>query len=168
MDSHIRSQFNIETAHADVFKEETRDYRSISSSSPSTFQLQVLLSIPEPPANQVLTHFASDSYRAPVEPAPRYILLESWFIHFTRMRKDEMAEVEPPVIYKQGISLFRSIYTLLRILPAWKLGRRLRDSRVRNFSIVVKLVSTGSDSPDGILGFGEEASIFAALESDIF
>lgn len=37
--------------------------------------------------------------------------------------------VELPQVYKQAISLFRSAYTLLRILPSWKLQRRLRRSR---------------------------------------
>jgi hypothetical protein len=37
--------------------------------------------------------------------------------------------VELPQVYKQAISLFRSVYTLLRILPSWKLQRKLRRSR---------------------------------------
>ncbi|KAG8901144.1 hypothetical protein FRC00_008797, partial [Tulasnella sp. 408] len=35
-----------------------------------------------------------------------------------------------PATYKQCITLFRSLYTLLRILPAWRLRRQLLDTEV--------------------------------------
>ncbi|KAI0088973.1 autophagy-related protein 13 [Irpex rosettiformis] len=96
--------FNIETPDADVFKEHTRIYRSISSlSTSSSFQLQVLLCVPELTATRVL----------------------SWAIEFlpssSRGHKDRQ-DVVPPTMYKHSISLFRSVYTLLRILPAWRLA----------------------------------------------
>lgn len=31
-----------------------------------------------------------------------------------------------PTIYKHGIPLFRSLYSLLRVLPVWKLYKRLK------------------------------------------
>jgi autophagy-related protein 13 len=37
-----------------------------------------------------------------------------------------ISDVAPPVIYKHGIVLFRSVYALLRILPAWRLHKKLK------------------------------------------
>ena len=159
--AHARVQFNLETPDADVFREHTRIYRSISSSlSPPTFQLQVLLCIPELTPNQVLAYVAPDSSRAPVDPTPKYILLESWTIDFAPHQVqyqygEERSDVAPPTIYKHGISLFRSIYTLLRILPAWKLARRQRRPAGGNFSIVVRIEGGDLGALNGVLGFGE-------------
>ena len=162
-------QFNLETPDADVFREHTRIYRSISSSlSPPTFQLQVLLSIPELTPNQVLAYIAPDSSRAPVDPTPRYILLEAWSIEFVPHQQaqlqygEERADVAPPTIYKHGISLFRSIFTLLRILPSWKLARRLRRPAGGNFNIVVRVEGGEMGALNGVLGFGEQHSRMTA------
>ncbi len=154
------SQFNLETPDADIFKEHTRIYRSISSSlSPPSFQLQVLLCVPELTPNQVLSYVAPDSSRAPVDPTPKYILLESWSLDFTPHQvqyhyADDRVDVAPPTIYKLGISLFRSIFTLLRMLPAWKLARRLRRP-AGNFAIQVRVEAMENRGSDGILGFGK-------------
>ena len=64
-------------------------------------------------------------------------------------------------MYKHGISLFRSVFTLLRTLPAWKLARRLRSQRNGKFSILLRVdnmaEATSIHSSD-VLGFGEPRS----------
>lgn len=120
----------------------------------------MLLCIPELTPNQVLAYISPDSSRAPVDPTPKYILLESWTIDFAPHQVqyrygEERPEVAPPTIYKHGISLFRSIFTLLRILPAWKLARRLRRPAGGNFSIIVKVEGSEFGALNGVLGFGE-------------
>jgi len=68
--------------------------------------------------------------------------------------------VELPQVYKQSISLFRSLYTLLRILPSWKLQRRFRRSRgttsSSNLGIEIRLsIGKPLDADDDIIaGFG--------------
>ncbi|KAJ7177085.1 autophagy-related protein 13-domain-containing protein [Mycena filopes] len=42
---------------------------------------------------------------------------------------DEDAEVLPPTIYKNAIPLFRALFALLRILPAWRVVRKLAGRR---------------------------------------
>ncbi|EKM53214.1 uncharacterized protein PHACADRAFT_30248 [Phanerochaete carnosa HHB-10118-sp] len=156
-------KFNLETPDTDVFKEYTRVYRSLSSTVlPSTFQLQVLLAVPELTPNQVLAHIEPDSSRVPIDPTPKFILLETWTLVFEPHQSQshlgqsqERSDVAPSTIYKHGISLFRSIFTLLRILPTWKLARRggrLRGMNNGNFSIQVR-VEQRSVHMDGVLEF---------------
>jgi autophagy-related protein 13 len=141
-----------------------RIYRSVSTSPPpAPLELQVLLSIPELTNNQVLVHLAPDSSRSRIDPTPRHILLESWLLKFTPTpqhqyrHEEDRPDVAPPTIYKHGIPLFRSLYSLLRILPTWKLYKRLRrrmggTNRNGNLSIQLRV---GNGSPSAILAFGK-------------
>ncbi|KZT02810.1 uncharacterized protein LAESUDRAFT_738508 [Laetiporus sulphureus 93-53] len=152
--------FNLETPGPDILKDYTRLYRSISSAQTvPPFQLHVLLCVPELSNNQVLVYHAPDSSRLRIDPTPKYILLESWDILFAptahRRYGDDRAEVAPPTMYKHGILLFRSIFTLLRVLPAWRLARRLRrrtgGNRIGNLTIQLRV--KGAEDDGGVLGF---------------
>jgi hypothetical protein len=151
-----------------------RIYRAVSSPSPPPpFRLDVLLRIPELVNNQVLVHISPDNHaRTRIHPTPPYILLESWLLQFDPnpssshssasssplSSSHDTPDVAPSTIYKHGIPLFRSFYTLLRILPAWKLHRRLRrkvgGNRNGNFSIQIRLHNTDRDEAR-VLRFGE-------------
>ncbi|THH16071.1 hypothetical protein EW146_g4509 [Bondarzewia mesenterica] len=153
--------FNLEIPDTDIFREHLRIYRSISTlSTPPPFHLRVLLSIPELTTNQVLVHHSPDSPRLRIEPTPKFILLESWSLTFSAQhRQPGDTDLAPPTIYKHGIGLFRSLYTLLRVLPAWKLHRRLRrragtGGAVRNGNLSIQLhVSSGNRDEEGVLWF---------------
>ncbi|KAK7689353.1 hypothetical protein QCA50_007144 [Cerrena zonata] len=170
--------FNLETPDADTFKRQTNIYRSISSASSSPlppFNLQVLLSIPDQTNNQVLVYTAPDSSRSPIDPAPKYILLESWNLtfapHQTHFSPENRPDVAPSTIYKHGISLFRSAFTYLRILPAWKLARRLRSQRNGKFSIVLRvdgMAEASSIHSSDVLGFGAPVHNHSALPTDMY
>jgi len=74
-----------------------------------------------------------------------------------------------PTIYKHGIPLFRSLYSLLRVLPVWNIYRRLkrRTGGVnRNGHLGISLRVRPLEDTDevlGILGFGEFFIVFCAL-----
>ncbi|KIK17276.1 hypothetical protein PISMIDRAFT_685393 [Pisolithus microcarpus 441] len=161
--------FNLETPDYDLYRDTLRIYRSISSSPPpNTFELQVLLTVPDLFSNQVLVHLSPDHSRLRIDPTPQHIVLESWLVHFSPSshhtttttttphtvgdHSDEHpGDVAPSTIYKHGIPLFRSLYSLLRILPTWKLCKRLRrrmSTPYRNGNLTVQLRIGGSD--DGI------------------
>ncbi|KAI6100325.1 autophagy-related protein 13-domain-containing protein [Pisolithus sp. B1] len=157
--------FNLETSDYDLYRDTLRIYRSISSSPPpSTFELQVLLTVPDLSSNQVLVHLSPDHSRLRIDPTPQHIVLESWLVHFSPSSHHAMTtshtsdhsdehpgDVAPSTIYKHGIPLFRSLYSLLRILPTWKLCKRLRrrmSTPYRNGNLTVQLRICGSD--DGI------------------
>ncbi|KII85697.1 hypothetical protein PLICRDRAFT_45046 [Plicaturopsis crispa FD-325 SS-3] len=141
--------FNIETPDADLFREHLRIYRSVSSSPPPPpLELQVLLTVPELSNNQALVYLAPDSSRLRVQPTPRCIVLETWRLSFTA-HGHAHDQVAPPTIYKNGIPFFRSLFTLLRILPAWKLFKRLRRRTNANFAI--QLAVRGAQDADRVL-----------------
>jgi autophagy-related protein 13 len=84
------------------------------------------LKVPEPSNNRALVYIPPDGSRVKIERNKRYILLEQWM-----MQVDPGAPVDAsgdkalPIIYKHGIVLFRSLFSLLRVLPAWKLHKRI-------------------------------------------
>ncbi|KAF5372350.1 hypothetical protein D9615_009265 [Tricholomella constricta] len=140
--------FNLETPDSELFtKEEREPYKSISLAlPPPPLEIQVLLTIPELTHNQVLVHISPDSSRVRMHPTPRYVLLESFVLDFIPAHAP--ADVPLPTIYKHGIPLFRSLFTLLRILPAWKLHKRLRRRVGGGPSLGITLkIRTGHD-PD--------------------
>ncbi|KAG2352510.1 autophagy-related protein 13 [Suillus spraguei] len=116
--SMVDKWFNLETPDSDLFKDHLRIYKAVSTApAPPPFELQVLL-----------VHLAHDSSRSRVEPTPRHIVLENRLIKFVPEphRDNDADSVAPSTIYKHGIPLFRSIYSLLRVLPSWKLYKKLR------------------------------------------
>ena len=55
------------------------------------------------------------------------VVLERWTVELGNPEGYTSAELNDPLpnVYKKGVVLFRSLYTFLRYLPAWKLHRRL-------------------------------------------
>jgi autophagy-related protein 13 len=161
------SQFNLETPDSELFKDHLRMYRAVSTSpTPQPLELQVLLSVPDLTNNQVLVHLAHDSSRLRVDPTPRHIVLENWLLNFTPSSPEAPGDsdadsVAPSTIYKHGIPLFRSIYSLLRLLPSWKLYKKLRrrtSNAYRNGNLSIHLHVKGLDdgvSATDILDFGK-------------
>ncbi|KAG7440201.1 uncharacterized protein BT62DRAFT_938268 [Guyanagaster necrorhizus] len=151
--------FNLETYDSDMFPKEIRDkYKSVSTSPPPPpLEIQVLLSVPELSSNQVLVYLSPDSSRLQIKPTPKYILLESWVLAFNnrRISEEDGSDVALSTVYKHGIPLFRSLYSLLRILPAWKLCKRLRRRGAGNGNLNIQLrVRTQALGDSGlILGF---------------
>ena len=146
--------FNLETPDSDFFPRELREtYKAISATgNPAPLFIHVLLSVPKANASgagagngNVLVALAQSNTpgtgaRISIEPTPRYVLLEKWELKFIPRSSLDHPPSSPigqgpsaadgavalPTIYKHGIPLFRSLYSLLRILPVWRLYRRLR------------------------------------------
>ncbi|KAJ8488952.1 hypothetical protein ONZ45_g13772 [Pleurotus djamor] len=158
--------FNLETPDSDFFSKEDREpYRALSSyihpTLPPPLEIQVLLTIPELASNQVLVHLDPDTNtRHRIEPTPRFILLESFILDFAHHGSTSsfsssssstgVADIAPSTMYKHGIPLFRSLYTMLRVMPAWKVFKRLKRRIGRfgggNMGIVVRLKEPGDDT----------------------
>lgn len=138
-------QFNLESPKSTLFEDELRRFRSITSSVPTVdqFELQVVLRVPKPQGRFALVYSLPESPNSYVEVAdpPDAIHLESWMISFSDYGDEGNQGHELSGAYKQGISIFRVAYTLLRRLPAWK----LRNDLQRRMS-----------SGDGVEGFGIE------------
>ncbi|KZV81703.1 hypothetical protein EXIGLDRAFT_628062, partial [Exidia glandulosa HHB12029] len=113
--------FNLETAETDQFRDALRSYRALSSSSPAPapFVVNVVLAVPELSNGEVVVFTGDDGQRVPLRPTPEGILLEQWTLAFAPATTS--SEVVPlSTVYKHAIATFRSLYALLRVLPAWK------------------------------------------------
>ncbi|KAF9466849.1 autophagy-related protein 13-domain-containing protein [Collybia nuda] len=142
--------FNLETPESELFSKDAKEpYKSVSQNPPPPLEIQVLLAVPDlAHTNQGLVLRLPDSSRTRIHPPPPHILLESYTMTFTA--GPDPADVPLPTIYKAGIPLFRSLYTLLRLLPAWKLHKRLRRRAGVGPSLAIVL-RVGAESS---LGFG--------------
>lgn len=101
----------------------------------------MLLKVPELSNNHAFVYMPPDGSRVRIERNKRYILLEQWM-----MQVDQGAPVDAsgdkalPIIYKHGIVLFRSLFSLLRVLPAWKLHKQPhRKVGARGMSIELRV-----------------------------
>ncbi|KAK6978009.1 autophagy-related protein 13, partial [Favolaschia claudopus] len=121
----IDKWFSLETPVAAPLAFQSSDfeaYRSISSVRPhEPLTIQVLLAIP---SSGTLVHVPTN---ARIGSNYRLVLLEEWRLEYPtsewwrrRLRSDDKVLPDPATIYKTAISLFRSLFSLLRILPAWR------------------------------------------------
>ncbi|KIK51133.1 hypothetical protein GYMLUDRAFT_65002 [Collybiopsis luxurians FD-317 M1] len=154
--------FNLETPHSDSWTREGQDpYRSISDSwSPPRLEIQVLLTVPDTlPSNHRLVYTASGTSRVPVDTKYKYIVLESWDLDF-RIASSPSSSLSSdsqgpgggtalPTVYKQGIPFFRSVYSLLRLLPAWKLSTQLKSRGDGNGGLGIR-VRAKADPGSGV------------------
>lgn len=97
---------------------------------PPPLDFEVLLTIPELTNNQVLVQHPPNQSRIRVDPTPTHVLLEKWSLSFstlpTGQSSSSMGEISLATVYKHIMSVIRSLYTLLRFLPTWKICKRLR------------------------------------------
>ncbi|KAJ7710707.1 autophagy-related protein 13-domain-containing protein [Mycena rosella] len=168
--------FNLETPLAASVSTPTSEldaYRALSAGpAPRPLAIQILLAVPPPGGGTALVHAPS---RTRVEPSPRFVLLEEWVLAFaapsssasiksesdasTRSGSsstDEDTDVAPPTIYKNAIPLFRALFALLRILPAWRAVRKLAGRRATNGGRLRVVVRLGGGAGEGGAGEGNE------------
>ncbi|KAH8108347.1 autophagy-related protein 13 [Phellopilus nigrolimitatus] len=175
-DAKTDKRFNLETPDTDSYKEQLRLYRSISQlgASPPPLELQILMSVPELTDKQVFVHHPPSPSRARVDLTPTHILLESWMLAFifsgsafsqssvsSSSSGGGAGEVTLATVYKQAMSVFRSLYTLLRVLPAWRICKCLRrrpgaGNRNGHLGVMMRVRARGDSSSKNtrILGFG--------------
>jgi len=164
---------------SDTFKDHLRVYRSVSSLSTNALlpmELQVLLTVPELAPNQVLTYRPPGKSRECVEPPGgrgqvRNIILERWSCKFlppppssstssvsdassvstSTSTADEAVTVPLATVYKHAMSTFRSLYTLLNVLPSSRVCRRVRRAGGSGLGVSVRV---SGEAEGRILGFG--------------
>ncbi|KAF9532518.1 autophagy-related protein 13 [Crepidotus variabilis] len=156
----IDKWFCIETPTSDLFSKGLQEpYRNISkylseSSNPPLLEIDVVLEIPE-----LDDRISVDTSEIRFEPKPRLVVLEKWKIEciqdFQRSRANIMedADLSVPMFCKNGMMLFRGIFSLLRLLPAWKLYQDVpkRTQRLltpENMDMKLRLVFPGSEQDD--------------------
>ncbi|KAK7014323.1 autophagy-related protein 13, partial [Favolaschia claudopus] len=112
----IDKWFNLETS-AVTESSSLATFRLISS-LPSPLTIQVLLAVP---SSKTLIHIPTSTH---IFSGYRLVLLEQWLLDYGRWSPGQVQSdgvlPEPSTIHKTAISLFRSLFSLLRILPAWR------------------------------------------------
>ena len=126
----IIPQFCLESPKSDLFQDDLVRFKSLSSSAPvvDMFELQVVLRVPKLQEGSTLVYRLPESpgsYAAVTDPSD-VIPLESWMISFSEYGDRGYQGYGASGAYKQGISIFRVAYTLLRWLPAWKFRNGIR------------------------------------------
>jgi len=114
--------------------------------------LEVTLDTRELTPQQSLILVSSQTgYRYTVEnPSNRWlrgseIVLERWRINLVTPPKQGAPDL--PVVYKKAVVLFRRVFTQARLLPAWKLRKRLSKVKL-NSSLRLRVhVANGEPSP---------------------
>ena len=133
-------QFNVILNETDVLQEHLQEWKrpDLGHNRPAPLVVEIYIDTGQLANNQALVlvdegkrwdvadalGFSSSSKRA-----SRYceVVLERWTIELgdsSDCLPDVLNDTLPNV-YKKGVVLFRSLYTLLRFLPAWKLHRKL-------------------------------------------
>lgn len=71
--------------------------------------------------------------------------------------------VAPSTIYKDGIPLFRGLFSLLRVFPSWKLFRKLQrrmSTPHRNGNLTIQLqIRSLDDYPTDTFDFGKSGML---------
>lgn len=137
-----------------MFKSELRNYKAVSSlTCVPLMTIEVLLDTRELTTNQTLvlsgergtrvrvdntftpdqlhrSRSSASGLRSPLSQGassiPSIIVLERWSVEL----QPGSVDVDLPSVYKHAIVLFRCLFGLMRILPAWSLNRSLARHKV--------------------------------------
>ncbi|OQO03983.1 hypothetical protein B0A48_10626 [Cryoendolithus antarcticus] len=136
--------FNVVLNETEALLEDLQDWRrpDLHDDSPPPLEIEVYLDASQISQTQALTIVdeqgkrwdVADSLRTSADSSPRLdgapereIVLERWTIEMGEASRYKAAQLNDalPNVYKKGVVLFRSLFTFSRLLPAWKLHRRL-------------------------------------------
>lgn len=164
-------QFSIPTDETEVLAEDLREWKRLDlvEDHPRPLVIEIFLETAHLTNNQVLVikdetgrRFnvadalapSQKSARQPANTVGRHceVILERWTIELGSTKgysREELDEVLPSV-YKKGVVLFRSLYTLLRLMPAFKLYRKLLRQTGSHQALKLKFrIKKGTGSAKG-------------------
>ncbi|TPX58117.1 hypothetical protein PhCBS80983_g03329 [Powellomyces hirtus] len=135
--------FNLETNDIEGLKEQLKFWKANATTTPQPLLIDVYLDISSLSRGQTLmlrdeqtmrrqrmSHeslYTVEGQGQSEHGAPgRYnsVLLESWQLTFSHSTPTQPPEL--PTVYKKSVAFFRSLYSHVRLLPAYRLSRRFR------------------------------------------
>ncbi|KAG8704645.1 hypothetical protein FRC08_002120 [Ceratobasidium sp. 394] len=168
-DSGINRWFGLETQHNDCFQELEEDIaEELANKQPFQLRIRTLLlpSYSDLAGRQCTLFYDRDTplgkVSVNVPRSIRAILLEEWTFAL-----DPILDVEPGVndnyaqTFQHGAALIRSLYSLLRVMPAWCLYRNLNLDKSMQLTVEAGLSSKFTDKD--VLKLGELASQLAQI-----
>jgi hypothetical protein len=146
----------------------TQELRDLGSGAGGALEMRVrsvlVLGPPSPAQALVLVSDSNKRARIDIPPDARAVMLEEWSLSLDRATTLDQAQhgEDPyPGVYKQAIALMRSLYALLRYVPAWQLHRKLGPGSGMKVVVVAALVGREEDTEDeDVLGFSEYSDFF--------
>ncbi|ORY06292.1 hypothetical protein K493DRAFT_310625 [Basidiobolus meristosporus CBS 931.73] len=163
----VNKWFNLELEDYKTYKTELKYWRTncLSAVSPSPMIIEIYLDASELNHRQILVlndelmqKVRVDIGNGSLSSHLKYIdkiskkhtiLLESWQLFL--MEPVGSGVVDLPVVYKKSIVFFRSLYTYVRQLPAYRLFRRLRKMKLNGLKLGYRLTTTPM-TPDNEIG----------------
>ncbi|KAI8824170.1 autophagy-related protein 13-domain-containing protein [Fimicolochytrium jonesii] len=131
--------FNLETYDIDILKEDLKYWRAHAVSAPQPMLLDVYLDISSGTPDQTLLlrdemtmrrqrigaeNLVTVDAQSGADLRVNTILLESWQLTLSQAASSQPPEL--PLVYKKSVAFFRSLYSYIRLLPAYRLYRRFR------------------------------------------
>ncbi|KAJ3215553.1 autophagy protein 13 [Dinochytrium kinnereticum] len=162
---HVKTNkwFNLETPDIEPLRTEMKQWRSMTSSAspPPPLIIDLYLDLSELAPNQILI-LKDEVTQRRKRIAPellqvhdmatgalmkrKRVLLETWQLSMAHPIPVPAPEV--PVMYKKMVMFFRSLYSFTRLLPAYRLFRKLRKSKGGPLKIGYRLSTGRVISPD--------------------
>ncbi|KAH6576560.1 hypothetical protein BSLG_000363 [Batrachochytrium salamandrivorans] len=156
--------FNIELDDVEPLREEMRFWKQqiIGTAQPLPLTLETYLDISDIPlachlllrnstsrktlriGKELLTGL--DSVGRPIRKTK--IILESWQLSLSHAIPTQPPDL--PVVYKKSIVFFRSLYSMLRLMPAYRLCRKLRTSKDLPFSLMYRVSTSRASYHDDV------------------
>ncbi|KND02920.1 uncharacterized protein SPPG_02001 [Spizellomyces punctatus DAOM BR117] len=150
----LNKWFNLETLDIESLKEELKYWRAhaITSPQPPPLIIDIFLDLSALTASQVLMlrdeltqrrqrigheHLQAVDPSTGISGRHKSVLLESWQLTLSHPIASQAPEL--PVVYKKSVALFRSLYSYVRLLPAYRLYRKLRRQKDGNLGIGYRL-----------------------------
>ncbi|CAE6497318.1 unnamed protein product [Rhizoctonia solani] len=144
--------FQLEVMDDGRFQELNQELKDLGSGIDGPLEIRVrsvlVLGPPSPAQALVLMSDTERRKRVEIPPEARAIQLEEWSLSLDRSTKlDHLQAGEDPYpgVYKQAIALMRSLYALLRYVPAWQLHRKLVPDSGMKVVVVAALVGKEDD-----------------------
>ncbi|KAI9106197.1 autophagy-related protein 13-domain-containing protein [Phlyctochytrium arcticum] len=150
----LNKWFNLETLDIDNLKEELKFWRahSVSSAQPPPLMIDVFLDLSGLTPGQSLMlrnettqrrqRIGHDQLQSvdPVTGNPieqKAVLLESWVLTLSHPIPSQPPDL--PIVYKKSVALFRSLYSYVRLMPTYRLHRRILRQRTGPLRIGYRL-----------------------------
>lgn len=138
----VNKWFNLVLPHSDMLEEDVYEWavQDMTSEQPRPLVIEIYLDVAELGRNQTLvvsddrgtkwdvcealgTSRSSTSGKS--KSRSTRIVLERWKLQLKKTNIAGDPDLLASTVYKHSLVMFRALYTYLRSLPAWKLGRRI-------------------------------------------
>ncbi|EWC46878.1 hypothetical protein DRE_03890 [Drechslerella stenobrocha 248] len=154
----VNKWFNVELEETDIFREDLRvwKYSDATENRPPPLVIETYIDAQDLTPNQTLVILDEMEKRHNVETTlfahrKKEVVLERWRVDLSLPTGEPAPELA--VVYKKSIVLFRSLYSYARLLPSWKLQKKLAKGNKSSLRLCCRVVNgdtTPISQPDAL------------------